>query len=137
MKFWKSPINVYESIYPFYWILKISGLVSFSFKSTGNQKIVTTAFNVFYFVGVCFGHLTMLFLLTFRTYILATDSIMFHQGLKMALFFDVLVTIFIILFQLIRRKSMRRFLEILHDFDEMVCKSSPMNNLLFKNIFFF
>jgi hypothetical protein len=138
MKFWKSPTNVYESIYPFYWILKITGFISFSIKSTGNQKIVTSAPDVIYFVGVCLGHLTVIFLLMFKTHILATSSVLYLHGAKIALLFDVSVVIFTIFFQLLKSKNTRKFLEILYDFDEMVSKGSAKKvpiGFFFSNLF--
>jgi hypothetical protein len=137
MTFWKSPTNVYESIYPFHWILKITGFISFSIKSTGNQKIVTTAPDVIYFVGVCLGHLTVFLLLMFKTHILATSSVLYFHGLKIALIFDVSVVIFTIFFQLLKRKNTRNFLEILYDFDEMVCMvySRKKRPISFSNLF--
>lgn len=121
MKVWKSPSNIHETIYPFYWILKIFGLVTFSFKSADeNEKVSTTTFDIIYFIAIFLGHLTMLSLLIFRSFILATDSIMYQHGARFALFIHVLFMIILILFQLLKRKNVKKFLEILHDFDETV-----------------
>ncbi len=121
MKLFEKPRNIYDAVYPFYLILKLFGFVSFSFKeSLDGVQIVTTIYDTIYFIGIFIVYVAMFSTLFFRSFGFPTDSVVFRQGTLILLFFEILTVIIGITYQFLKKKNLKKFLEILHEFDGMV-----------------
>jgi hypothetical protein len=121
MKLLEKPRNIYDAVHPFYLILKLLGFVSFSFKeSLDGVQIMTTIYDTIYFIMIFLVHLTLFSALFFRSFVFGTNSVVFQQGTFTLMLLEILTVIIGITYQFLKKKSLMKFLEILHEFDGMV-----------------
>ena len=112
-------MNIYESLSPFYNILKLFGLASYSLNfKNGKMK---TSFNS-YIMNFCF---IALYLLFFANFMLVDENryspdgkTVLTYGFMFVYNFQHITILIIVIFNFLKRKNVEKFLQLLKTFDD-------------------
>lgn len=127
MKTKTGPCNIFETVFPFYCILKIVGFLPFSFVGPvkkGNFVISLCGF-LYCGVVVCL-HFGMIAFCYFRSFKMFKLSMVLRQGAQLELVGNIFIAIITVAIQTYKQKKIQIFLEILHKFDLAVSSFSDI-----------
>ena len=121
----KAPGNFYQAFSPIYYIFKFFGLFPFSFKGPIKLgKLQFNAFDLFWSILVMILHW---FLLAYLLYVMSLGpfewmhSKILDIGYKAITIIGIISYFLIYIDQLINRKKIQIFFDVLRRFDEQVC----------------
>lgn len=119
--FEKAPLNIYEALYPTYWIFSFHGYFPFTFIGDPKyRELKTTGRNIFILISWLIFLSTLLYLnITSFGYDFISTRLMQAADLFCAIF-GLLSVMYIILYQMKKRENIKVFLSIMYNIDEMV-----------------
>lgn len=126
----KRPTNIYEVVYPFYILLKIFGLIPFSFVGPvkdGNIRV--TWMDLVYYALCLFAHFVVLLDRFIKNLSIFEESVLYNRGVQTQMVALVLVIIVCGCVQAHIQVGIRNFLKILQEFDEEVRFITKMRTL--------
>lgn len=130
--------NIYKSISPFQNLIILFGLASFDLNlKTGKITLRWMHYLMLLLTFIC-GQLMIYLSFTEVEYDLSTSII--NRGWKLHWELEVVLTVPIIFFNMLKRKHLEKFLSLLHEFDELVKKFNwkyQMNHAKGRNVLMF
>lgn len=125
MKYWKEPSCVYEAAYPFYCILVIFGLVSFSFDGpVRDGKFATKKLNCVYWIFTVSIFVCLLVRGVWKPYTLLSAYEIMAIGLKLAVILSTSSILVVMGYHRSKQSDMQTFMKELHKIDLAVSSDS-------------
>ena len=122
MKLFQSS-NIYETFVPFYFLLKLFGIIPFQLNSMSRKvevKIVDILWTFMYWI---FFIILISWNIMYGAREPGETSIIIQNGWHYLILFQITSNFFIQFMNFLRRKDYEDFLKILHNFDQMVINS--------------
>ena len=118
-KYFAEPTNIYESLSPFYYTLKLFGLASYNLNFK-NGKMKTSI--IHYIMMMCFIALYLSFIVNFlqvdvKSYSPEGKSILMY-GLAFVYNFQYITILLFIIYNFLKRRNVEKFLKYLETFDD-------------------
>ena len=118
-KYFAEPSNIYESLSPFYYTLKLFGLASYNLNFK-NGKMKTSI--IHYIMMMCFIALYLSFIVNFlqvdvKSYSPEGKSILMY-GLAFVYNFQYITILLFIIYNFLKRRNVEKFLKLLETFDD-------------------
>lgn len=112
--------NIYETVKPFYYSLKLFGLASFQLNCKEKKLTMTFKDYLFLFCSIIFGMVAIYStFFEIRSYLTEGTSLI-ENGWKYQYLYQIVITVPIMVFGYIKKKHVERFLRIVNSFDEHI-----------------
>lgn len=113
-----KPGNIFETIFPFYCILKCFGFLPFSFVGPVEKgNFAMTLWGFLYSALIVSLHFSFIAFCYLQSFSMFQISIVLERGAQLELLSNVFVTVINIALQTYKQKKIQLFLELLHKFD--------------------
>ena len=118
-KYFGEPMNIYESLSPFYYFLKLFGLASYSLNfKNGRMKTSFTSYIMFLIYIILYIILNVNFLnIDIDQYSPVGRSIVIY-GYRFIYIFQYLAILLVIIYNFLKRRNIEKFLKLMETFDD-------------------
>lgn len=123
MKLFQSS-NIYETFVPFYFLLKLLGIIPFQLNSRSRKVEVKIGDILWTFMYWIFIIILVTWNIMFGAREPGETSIIVRNAWHYLILFQIISNVFIQFMNFLRRKDYQDFFKFIHDFDELVINHS-------------
>ncbi|CAO1406641.1 unnamed protein product [Diamesa serratosioi] len=119
-QFFSGSSNIYETVAPFYYVLKFFGLASFTLNlEDGTIRMKFKDYLLLFFATICGIFAIYSTCSDILTYLIEGTSLI-QNVWKYLYLYQIIIIVPIIIFGYIKKQHVERFLELIHSFDKLI-----------------